>query len=847
MKASLSAALVAGVLGVLLLELAAFAPALAQQSLSLSNGPRIAQARQVLDDGEAAYKARDVRRGVALTRQAIAELEGLRPQTSETQALRARGHSFLSGAYYDASILRGAVAEAVRVIVLLDSAQREPELLRESLKNAMLMLDTLGRPVEALEYASRLLELSSAPDRDAVGRAFSRVIEHAKDSARRNGWDARARAALRSAHGVALKPAVSLTRPMLPIRMSGILGEALAANREYGEAADLFVLSTRMLWPRIVPQLWRITSWDVEETLREMIRWVPQTYTLTLERHAAPPELGLEMALLAKGLYSEVERSHHGVTFSDDPSVADSVRRLRELRRRLARNVEEYEQEGQKPLEARADSLRSLELWFMRRAAGGYPEVVPAVTIPDLQQRLGRRDVLLEFVRYIPIAYPRLDTARSRYGVFVVPGSGRAVHAIDLGLAAEVDSVIARLRQAQQAFTMREEDYASTALALRRRVLDPVWAALGIGGGEGPRRLYVSADGDLTLVAFETLPAMRAGSRGFLLEECEIVYLNAARDLVRFSVPASRRAGPEVVLVGDPAFDATPSARLSILRNERPDLRVQNEPPVAAPPQVAQAAATRRWEPLPSLGAFVDSIAVQARTYGLSARVLKGNAASEEMLQETRSPRLLLLASHGKFVEDSASAMGIPFTITGDMKYAAAFIYVLDPMFRSYFVLAGANDRSERVGASFGASGRVPFQVGDGLLTAFETRSLDLRDSELVILIGCETAVGVTITGGGRPIAPGEATSGMRQALYVAGARSVVLSLWPVTDRASTFQMGAFLDDWFRGTSRYQAFRASQLAALKHARETRLTSHPYWWGAFIYTGDPGDIAARALR
>lgn len=134
-------------------------------------------------------------------------------------------------------------------------------------------------------------------------------------------------------------------------------------------------------------------------------------------------------------------------------------------------------------------------------------------------------------------------------------------------------------------------------------------------------------------------------------------------------------------------------------------------------------------------------------------------------------------------------------------------------------------------------------EVGDGLLTAYEVMALDLNGTELVVLATCETGLGVSqgtqSTGMKQPT--GESVAGLRQAFSIAGARSVVMSIWSVPLDQTVKQMETFLNAWLsRGTGRYSAFRESQLSALATARQHAGNGHPFWWAGFLYIGDPDD-------
>jgi hypothetical protein len=161
-------------------------------------------------------------------------------------------------------------------------------------------------------------------------------------------------------------------------------------------------------------------------------------------------------------------------------------------------------------------------------------------------------------------------------------------------------------------------------------------------------------------------------------------------------------------------------------------------------------------------------------------------------------------------------------------------------------------------------AGKYPY---DGRLTAAEMRRWKL-DAELVTLSACETGLGERLGG--------EGYLGFAQALFTAGARSVVLSLWPVDDPSTALLMSRFYQNvlgkraglakplskaealreakqWLRQLPRAECDRlAASLspadlrgALVKKAdkpvvppQEVPPYADPYYWAAFILLGDP---------
>ena len=95
----------------------------------------------------------------------------------------------------------------------------------------------------------------------------------------------------------------------------------------------------------------------------------------------------------------------------------------------------------------------------------------------------------------------------------------------------------------------------------------------------------------------------------------------------------------------------------------------------------------------------------------------------------------------------------------------------------------------------------------DGILTAEEVQSLDLRGTDLVVLSACETGLGEGEYGQG--------VMGLQRAFQAAGARAVVASLWKVDDAATTVLMEQFYTNlWSKKMPKLEALRQAQLTVL---------------------------------
>jgi MYXO-CTERM domain-containing protein len=110
-------------------------------------------------------------------------------------------------------------------------------------------------------------------------------------------------------------------------------------------------------------------------------------------------------------------------------------------------------------------------------------------------------------------------------------------------------------------------------------------------------------------------------------------------------------------------------------------------------------------------------------------------------------------------------------------------------------------------------------------LTAYEAVGLDLVGTRLAVLSACETGVGEARTGDG--------VHGLRRALALAGAETVVMSLWKVDDDATRALMTRYYAGLAKGGGRADALRDAALATMAEPGH----AHPYYWASFIASGD----------
>lgn len=450
----------------------------------------------------------------------------------------------------------------------------------------------------------------------------------------------------------------------------------------------------------------------------------------------------------------------------------------------------------------------------------------------DLKRKLLPRSALIDFIRYEPYRVETLTRGPARYLAFVLSSKPDSQpHLFELGAAAEIETAVTALREAIDGVRYRladsseadlENEYREAARDVYRLVVTPLKSAIA-----DAESLYVSPDGELNRVAFESLVA--ADDR-YLVERHSFAYLTTPRDLMRKHSDKNEGA----IIFADPDFDLSEGNRDTADLAQSDVLKADR---YAFSGTRSFDSRGGSWKKLPGTTGEADDLG-QILGTGAFSPVHKfiGPQALEEAFKRIRPPRLLHVATHGYFYEDATAPGGESVAaVSSRGSLGAAVGYgrlrtAQNPLLRSGLVLAGANRIADRptVGGD-STKGRSTVRSDDGWLTAEEISAMDLSGTELVVLSACETGLGDIHTGQG--------VQGLRRAFLQAGAQAIITSLYQVPDEATRPLMVDFYRGLLAGKSKLTALREAQLGALKKRRDTQQAAHPFFWGSFILVGD----------
>ncbi len=335
---------------------------------------------------------------------------------------------------------------------------------------------------------------------------------------------------------------------------------------------------------------------------------------------------------------------------------------------------------------------------------------------------------------------------------------------------------------------------------------DRFWAPIGKKLGKKIETIYFSPEGIFHLINLNILKNPKTNK--YLLDELEIRQVTNTKDLL-----ASQKSNlymNNVCLAGYPDYNMTSDKILSLVTRG-----IKKE--IATFPGIIRG---EFFAELPGTKMEVESISEILTGKGLKVQALLGENALEESIKTLNQPGILHIATHGFFHSDTSKN--------------------INPLLFSGLLLSGANKT---------LSGQQNEQVEDGILTAYEAMNLNLDNTDLVVLSACETGLG--------EIKNGEGVYGLQRAFKVAGAKSIIMSLWKVSDQATQELMVSFYKNWMGPTQppRREGENANaalnpplrggkggtvglRSAFLKAQKELKAKyPEPFYWGAFVMVGE----------
>jgi len=701
-----------------------------------------------------------------------------------------------------------------------------------------------GDPSLAVEYERRALQLGqkSCPNSWCVAGILNDLGELAYEQGDLAGSENYLRQAV-DIRGKSLGPmhpdlARSLNNLALTVAALGRAPEAVEmALRAERIGADHLRVSARTLSER-------------QALAYEGIRASGLDVALTLTGSANAPAARSEVfdaVIHSRALvFDELAARHRSAYGSGNPEVKQFADQLSSARAQLATLVFRGAEDQppavyRKLLDNARDRKEKTERMLAEKSIAFRQDQARAqLGLKEIAASLPEGAALVAFVRYArrdlqkPGARKAAPEPVPSYAAFVLRAGKHAPEFVPLGQARKIEGLIAAwrsdiARQGEPNVSNTAEDaYRRAGAALRRRIWDPLLPALG-----DAREVFVVPDGALHLVS---LPSLPVGTSQYLVETRPLIhYLSTEHDLV----PAQSRHGEGILVVGNPAFDQ--AGKIAVASNQQSAPAGAVSGTTATLLRGTRSACgtfqTLHFSSLPASQKEAEDIAAlwMQSSAGAGTQIIRGsdakagNGESQQMTGADASPeaftqyapgkRVLHVATHGFFLEGSCESAVQRRLDPSKRDERVLPATAENPLLLSGLAFAGANRRSS-----------AKADETDGILTAEEIAGINLEGVDWAVLSACDTGVG--------EIKVGEGVFGLRRAFQVAGAKTVIMSLWPVEDKTTEQWMGTLYREHFlNGKDTAESVRAASLQILRQRRAKHQSTHPFYWGAFIAAGD----------
>ena len=414
-------------------------------------------------------------------------------------------------------------------------------------------------------------------------------------------------------------------------------------------------------------------------------------------------------------------------------------------------------------------------------------------SIEEIANEIPKNGVLIEYQKYRPFIFDNPEDALNeknweepRYQALLLFPNGE-VETIDLGDSSTIEKYINNA-------LISSEEYLPDAQIMWNKIatliIEPLEKFIN-----DKEILYISPDAELNRIPFS---AMANKKDIFLTDQFELRLITTGRELVILNKKNKLEKNQSLV-AADPNFD---------LKTNTKDQKEFNKPRKIYNQERSFDQNARIWGQLPATkkeGLFIAK--------EINANLLLKNEASALNIQKKESPKIIHIASHSFFLsnkEENNILSSILFSNNLNTKNTK----FENPLLRSGIVLSGANFPNLN-------------KLDDGYLTALEVSKLNWQGTELVVISGCESGIGVNKAGDG--------VYGLKRSIAVAGARSSMLSLWEVKDEPTAAFMESFYKKLKSGVSRNKALFETQKEFRNHIVEA--WRHPNVWAAFQLSGD----------
>lgn len=424
-------------------------------------------------------------------------------------------------------------------------------------------------------------------------------------------------------------------------------------------------------------------------------------------------------------------------------------------------------------------TLENLEMQLLDITADIRAKSNPEITWQMVRDALKPSQVAVEFL-----------FSRSHIMALVLTPGCDTPQAVTLCKWKELSDALDALKTKNSASLAKRLYRSQSSVNLYSMLWEPLESILG-----SAKTVYFNAPGILHSIAFN---AIETPDGNYLIDKYDLRQLTTTAQI---TFPSDERAPQSAGLLGDVIFDPSQAKIAGIIPETTGERAIEDD--YSLEEFDSRGVARQYFRYLPFTGKELKEI---SSTFGQQKvkMIVRENATEGELRNLcATSPEVLHLATHGFFISSEQDALHVPFMKRYSSQVGSA-------MQRSGVALANAE-------ATWKGSEELP-ENNDGILTANEVSNLNLKNTRLVTLSACETALGAYNF---------EGIHGLTRGFKQAGAKSLLVSLWSVNDESTATFMTEFYRHWIENGDRHAAYR-SAVAAVREKYPS-----PFYWAPFI--------------
>jgi len=486
---------------------------------------------------------------------------------------------------------------------------------------------------------------------------------------------------------------------------------------------------------------------------------------------------------LLESLAAKLAAQQGGLSSAEQRQLQNDEKRLASLNNRIAKALEENRIDDRVGLETEKNQLLSQLSQFKRKLKAKYPKYAQLSSVQILNANDGATLVPAEAVF---ISYLTFDNSVL---AFTLQANGRLT-AHDLGefpeLEKDLETYRRRLKRSRGRVLSLKHDKKDTKTLSRelgKRLLEPLKDII-----KDKPQWIISPSGPLAFIPFETLRF--EGEKQPVIAQHQISYVQSLSVLAllqeRDKAYKRLKKRGSLFAMGAPIYQSVAADQK---QPSEADLKMA-EAIVRGGDSPARALRQLdlKWDNLPGTEKELEQLGNLFFLKKYRSRVFKQADATEANLQ--RFNRSGLLAKYRYIV----------FSTHG---------YLSPQVPELSAIVLGQVNNPEGI---------------DGYITAGEWAGYNLK-SDLMVLSACETGLGEVVSG--------EGVMGLPYALYVAGNKNTILTLWSISDEVTTEFITSFFVKLKAGVGQVEALTATKREFL---RKGEPYSNPLYWAAFVLYG-----------